>query len=78
MACPKCGSTEWHACPGFPIPPMTPEKEAELKAALGKMFEWDKMEQQEAMEKAGVAHMADAPAHSQPHPNLPAPEAVGE
>lgn len=32
--CPKCGSTELHACPGYPIPPWTPEKIAELHAVL--------------------------------------------
>lgn len=41
IGCPKCGSTELHACPGHPIV-WTDEDVARLHAALDKAFEENK------------------------------------
>lgn len=38
QVCPKCGIGGIHACPGKPIPPMTPEEEVRLRSALDQIF----------------------------------------
>lgn len=36
--CSKCGCSGLHACPGYRIPPPTPEDEARLENALRTIF----------------------------------------
>jgi hypothetical protein len=60
--CSKCGSTSIHACPGAPIPQWTPEKVAELNAALSK-YETDPV----AASATDTAHpLADLIANQKP------------
>ncbi len=39
LECSKCGCKGLHACIGKRLEPMTPEREAEFRAALQKVFE---------------------------------------
>lgn len=36
--CPQCGIIGIHACPGAPIPPMTPEQVKQLNSVLQGIF----------------------------------------
>lgn len=37
-ACPRCNISGIHACPGKPVPPMTPEDKERFRETLKKVF----------------------------------------